>query len=253
MTGERAYYVYILFRLNGIPCYVGKGKGARWLRHESRPRHENIHLRNIVGQARKSGVELPKIKVREGLSEEDAFVIERGLIAAIGREHLGGPLVNQTDGGDGTSGRVFTAEHRANIGAAKRGRKLSPEQRAHRKLVMNSPEVKARQSAAQKKSYQDNPERRAKASAASKGKGAPIEHLRRLAAMHYRRGATLSEETKQKIREARARQAPLSDDARRRIGESSKLRRHTEEAKEKIKAAWVIRKAQALTMKDQLQ
>jgi hypothetical protein len=123
-------YVYVLFRLNGIPCYVGKGKGDRWRRHESRAIHDNSHLRSIVAQARKVGKELPKIKLRENLSEADALALERTIIAAIGREVKDGPLVNLTDGGDGESGYVFSPEARARMSATRRGRKLTAEHRA---------------------------------------------------------------------------------------------------------------------------
>jgi hypothetical protein len=91
-------------------------------------------------------------------------------------------------------------------------------------------------------------ERRRKNGETHKGKGAPVEHLRALAALKLRLGATHTEESKQKIREARARQAPQSEDARRRSAESAKQRRHTEESKAKIKAAWAARKAQALSL-----
>lgn len=29
MNEERIFYVYVLFRQSGVPCYVGKGKGSR--------------------------------------------------------------------------------------------------------------------------------------------------------------------------------------------------------------------------------
>lgn len=50
-------------------------------------------------------------------------------------------------------------------------------------------------------------------------------------------GYKVSEETKQKIREARPRQAPLSEEGRRRIQIASSKRRHTEEEKQKIRVA----------------
>jgi hypothetical protein len=49
----------------------------------------------------------------EGLSWEDACVVDSGLISDYGRSDLGlGPLVNMTDGGDGTLGIVDTPERR---------------------------------------------------------------------------------------------------------------------------------------------
>jgi hypothetical protein len=32
---KREHYVYVIFDAQGIPCYVGKGKKARWTNHES--------------------------------------------------------------------------------------------------------------------------------------------------------------------------------------------------------------------------
>jgi hypothetical protein len=71
------------------------------------------------------------VKIREGLSEQAAFEIERAFIAAIGR-FPDGPLVNLTDGGEGLSGHRHTAETKAKIGAKIRGRKQTPEEIAQR-------------------------------------------------------------------------------------------------------------------------
>ena len=95
------FYVYVIFRLNGIPCYVGKGKGGRWMQHIRRSC--NIHLTRIY---RQSGNDLPIVKVREHLTNLEACATEVALIGAIGRADLGrGPLVNLSDGGDGTGRR----------------------------------------------------------------------------------------------------------------------------------------------------
>lgn len=93
------FYVYVLFRPNGVPCYIGKGRGPRWKRLSSGNR--NPHVDNIIKSA---GGCIPAIKIREGLSEKNALDIERALIAAIGRKDHGGPLVNMTDGGLGYFG-----------------------------------------------------------------------------------------------------------------------------------------------------
>jgi hypothetical protein len=102
-------YIYIIFRQDGRPCYVGKGRGARWRRHD---RHkQNPHLGAIFDQA---GGKLPVVKIKDGITDDEARALEVLLIAAIGREKHGGPLVNLTDGGDGTVGAIMSDNWRAN-------------------------------------------------------------------------------------------------------------------------------------------
>ncbi len=119
MNAKRIFYVYVVFRLSGIPCYIGKGCKGRWQRH-FRKSH-NPHLANIIKAA---GGELPVVIVRANLTAQEAFETEIALIAIIGRG-CNGPLVNETDGGDGPLGHRQTAEHKAKIAAANRGRKRS--------------------------------------------------------------------------------------------------------------------------------
>ena len=129
------FYVYVIFRTNGLPCYVGKGTGRRWQRHFTMA-CQNAHLRALVVQG---GGSLPVVIIRERLTSEEATAAEIALIAAIGRESSGGVLINQTDGGDGNHG--FPPEVRARLGfrgkhteetkkriaAANRGKKRSRE------------------------------------------------------------------------------------------------------------------------------
>jgi hypothetical protein len=108
----QAFYVYIYFRPDtGTPCYVGKGRGKRWLKSRS-----NAHLCNLIA---KFGT-APCVKIRSGLSEAEAFTTEIALIKAIGRGK-NGPLFNLTDGGDGASGAKRTAATRAKMSAAMAG------------------------------------------------------------------------------------------------------------------------------------
>jgi hypothetical protein len=160
---RRDFYVYVIFRPSGVPCYVGKGCGYRWNAHERKAR--NPHLAHIVKQGNGS---LPKVIVRENLPETQAFETERALIAAIGRKARGGPLVNQTDGGEGVSGYVPSMENRqkkreanlgkkrsaatcAKIGDIHRGKKASPEacakMGAARRGIKQSPETIAKRQA----------------------------------------------------------------------------------------------------------
>jgi hypothetical protein len=122
------FYVYVFFRpWDGSPCYVGKGRRHRWLEHERLGAdHYNPHFANVL---KKAGGKLPKVKAREGLTEEAALEVEVALIAAIGRQQNGGPLVNLTDGGDGTSGWRHSPEAKARIAEALTVREITDETR----------------------------------------------------------------------------------------------------------------------------
>src|ERR1700726_2403659 len=102
---DAVFYIYALFRPNGIPCYVGKGKGRRFRAHFHRTC--NPHLRSIIAQA---GGELPAIIIGGELTESGAFELEKIFIPAIGRKANGGPLVNMSDGGIGGGSRKHSAE-----------------------------------------------------------------------------------------------------------------------------------------------
>lgn len=154
------FYIYILFRPDGRPCYVGKGKKNRIGRHFEMARqgvHPNPHLGNII---RNAGGRLDHQIAASGLDEGAAHVEEMRVIAAIGREAHGGPLVNQTDGGEGVSGYVPTAEERARSSARHKGNtyclghKASPETREKQRQAKlgtkHSPETKAKRSAIMK-------------------------------------------------------------------------------------------------------
>lgn len=176
------YYVYIYFRLTGIPCYVGKGKGERWTHH--RKWSCNRRLARIMAKA---GGDLPVVFIRRGMTEAEAFEMEIAFIAAIGRADLGlGPLVNFTNGGDGKSGAIVSQETRNKMKGRKPnlGKPTSPEVRAKISAAMRgkkncvgfkrSAETRAKMSAAlvgNKRSlgYFPSAETRAKLSAARLG------------------------------------------------------------------------------------
>lgn len=234
------FYVYVIFRLDGAPCYVGKGRGDRWKRHATSS--HNQHLARIFV---KDGGELPVLKVREGLTDAQAMETEVAFIAAIGRGECG-PLVNKTDGGEGASGHTHTPESKAKMAAigmlreyseatrqkmsaAKRGKKLTP---AHIAKVVASltgskrtPETRERMVASQcdlrlrrgleisekiaasKRGIPRSAEARAKMSVAKLGKKISPEHKAKSAAFH--RGRKRSVEARAniaagaKLREAR--------------------------------------------------
>jgi hypothetical protein len=98
----RRCYVYVLFDFQGMPRYVGKGTGNRWLQHELRPDNKNSQKNRFIEETTQVLGEVPKVKFRENLTETEAFALEVALIDAIGR-HPHGPLCNFRPGGDGLS------------------------------------------------------------------------------------------------------------------------------------------------------
>ncbi len=180
------FYVYILFRpWDGSPFYVGKGKGDRWLHHRKlKPRFANKYFLAIIKKARKLGLEIPYLKIRDNLTEEEAFEIEAAFIAAIGRGN-DGPLVNATDGGEGTAGFSRSSEWRAQMSRIMTGKpstfkggKHSPETIKKMRLIANQPERIAISSeqGRKNKGSKRTPEQRATLSVAHTGKVLSTSH-----------------------------------------------------------------------------
>ena len=129
MASASDFYVYAYFRPDGSPCYIGKGRGRRWRSHIKWS--ANSILNNIL---KKYG-EIPCLKIRQGLSEKEAFETEIALIKAIGRGSKG-PLVNLTDGGEGSTGYIAPPHVRAKLSVRSR----SPERLAALAKMNTSPE-----------------------------------------------------------------------------------------------------------------
>jgi len=118
------FYVYVYYKPNGTPFYVGKGKGKRYLSHLQEAKKETTSDCNklkisTIRKILRSGQE-PSIKfINVNLEENNAFELEEYLISTIGRIDLGtGPLTNLTKGGDGAAGqsRDMTGENNPNFG-----------------------------------------------------------------------------------------------------------------------------------------
>lgn len=179
------FYIYCLFRENGIPFYIGKGQRRRWMQHIYRARsNEYGHRYNIIRNMLARNVEMPIIKIHDGLNEITAHEYEIALIAAIGREP-NGPLVNLTDGGDGASGWKATDETRAKMSASRLGKKHTQEAIARMSAARigekKSPEAIAK-TAAWHRGRTQSAEHKAKNSAANRGRKLSAEHIAKTAA-----------------------------------------------------------------------
>lgn len=203
------FYTYIWKDAAGVPFYVGKGSGRRstYLRNRS-PEFKDIHS---LGGCTMDVVD-------EFILESEAHAHEMDLIDRYGRREFGGLLVNKTDGGEGMSGHVHSAEARAKIAAAGTGRKHTPETIAKMRVAKSNV----------------SQETRAKISKAKTGKPHSEETRTKLSASHT--GKTLSTETRAKIGDA-TRGKPLSAEHRAKLRENSASGRP--EVRAKISASHV--------------
>jgi len=120
---QNEYYVYIYLREDGTPYYVGKGLGRRAFRNSGRRMKKPSDETKIVFHS-------------ENLTEDEAFALERELIKKYGRKDNGtGILRNLTDGGEGTSGSIWSSDSKKK--QSERQKKcITPEYRENHSRIM---------------------------------------------------------------------------------------------------------------------
>ncbi len=130
---RRDFYVYALFREHGGVFYIGKGRGRRSEESATaRTAGRNILKERAIKKTLRILRQVPVVIIADGLSETEAYDLERAFIAAIGR-YPNGPLVNLSDGGEGFSDPTGTTAEK--IRRSLTGFKHSPEARENMRLA----------------------------------------------------------------------------------------------------------------------
>lgn len=135
------FYTYLHCKPDGTPFYVGKGYGNRCSKFKCR----NLHHKNIVS---KYGVNNIEIYVFNRDSEKHALDTEIKWIKQLRMD--GYVLVNQTDGGDGSTGYKASDETKAKLSAIHKGNKYLLGRK-------RSKEAKEKTSLSLKKAWAKNP------------------------------------------------------------------------------------------------
>lgn len=125
-------YVYTHTRLDTNEVfYVGIGTQDNYIR-ASRTVNRSVFWKNIT---KKTGWEVNI--VFDNLTWDEACDKEKELISFYGRKDIGtGILVNHTNGGDGSNGRIFSKETRKKMSKTRKGVKVTEEQKNKTRLSM---------------------------------------------------------------------------------------------------------------------
>jgi hypothetical protein len=183
------FYVYEHWRLDKDECfYVGKGKQHRAYSKSGR----NQHWHNIVGKLDRIGSGYEVKLVATGLTESEAFFLEKERIA-FWRDKT--DLCNKTDGGDGVSGLVMSEESRQKMSEKAKGRPGNPSMLGRK----HSAETKAKMSLAQK-GVPKSPEHIAKLVEVRKGKKHTVSAAGRASMSKAFKGRKLSDQARENMR-----------------------------------------------------
>jgi hypothetical protein len=117
------FFVYALIDpRNDKPFYIGKGTiklkdGTKYRRMREhfckKEKDRNPLKQNVIKKINSLDLDVKSEILFDNLNEQDAFDKEKELISFYGRRNDGsGILTNLTDGGEGTSGRIYTEKEK---------------------------------------------------------------------------------------------------------------------------------------------
>lgn len=199
------FYVYEHWRLDRDECfYVGKGKGYRAYERKGR----NRHWHNIVNKLSRTGHAYEVRIVASGLAEDEALRIEIERIS-FWRDIV--DLANITDGGEGCSGMIHSAETRD-------------------KIKENTPVRSGKDHPMFGRKRPDTVEMNKKRSGHTpwnKGKKMSEETRLKLSAsligrISWNKGKKFSDESRAKMSEAAKKRAPRTEETRNKLSERAK-------------------------------
>lgn len=231
MTTSLPFYTYFHTRNDtGAVFYVGKGKGRRAYEYD-----RNRHWNNITAKHGRT-----VCIAAHWPTEAEAFQHEKFLILCF--KDMGLKLANRTDGGEGSSGYKHQPEALMKMSAVSKGNKyalghsvsqelktLSSERNKGKTYCVGrklSDETK-KKIGLQQSGRSPGPETRAKISAANAARVGKYKH---------------SDAAKLRMSEA-AKDRKASPETKAKMSISASGRQLSEEARLKIKASWIVRKA----------
>lgn len=220
------FYVYLhRKKTNNDVFYVGKGFGKRAWKKTSRSEYWK-RIENKYGRI----VEI----VKDGLQENEAFELEKEVIAFYGRKNL----CNLNDGGYG--GTNPSQETRLKMSVAKKGKKSSPETIEKKRIAStgrkHSEETKEKISLylKGKSGKKHTKETKEKLRQINLGKILSPETCKKISESKKGKvGRKLTDEAKNNLRLANIGRI-LSEESKKKIGDANRGRKHTPEALEKI-------------------
>lgn len=210
-------YVYCWRNKVNGKCYIGKGRGGRAFEH-LKPSQANTQLfHRALAKYGQEAFEL--VYLEQGLTDAEALVREVYYIRTRQTRKPNG--YNLTDGGEGTAGRVYSAETRAKISAANSG----PNCKLSERMRGQKPNHKGFTGRTHSE------ETRAKISA--RGVGREKTPAQRAAISRRLKGHSVSQGTREKLRAAQIGQPrPHSPEHKRNLAEAN--RRRARAAKETV-------------------